>query len=162
VSHLHKKFFDQIVIGNGSSAFNFLHSALEGSNAKFKSKQILIIGKSDLWSRTKPDHAMGQPPELLQRQLGNQRYPTVGEMPRLTGLEKTRGNTSPQAHTPTISMNCDSRYNRPSRTFTSLTEMSRPAGSNGIHKASRSPTHSENGTLPRMSSSQAASVRPAP
>jgi hypothetical protein len=85
------KSFDQIVIGNGSSALNFLHSAREGSNEKFNSKHTLVIGKCDLWSRTKPDHAMGQPPELLQRQLGSERYPTVGEKYRPTGLDKTKG-----------------------------------------------------------------------
>jgi hypothetical protein len=80
----HKKFFDQIVIGNGSSALNFLHSAREGNNEKFKSNSTLVIGKfdSDLWSRTDRGHPMGQPPQLLQRRLGNERYPTVEEKPR--------------------------------------------------------------------------------
>jgi hypothetical protein len=76
----------QIVIGNGSSALNFLQSALHGSEAKFKSGDILVIGKSDLWSRTAATHAMGQTPALLQRQLTGQRPTSVAEMPRATGL----------------------------------------------------------------------------
>ena len=92
-NEFHNKSFDQIVIGNGSSALNFLHSARQGSNERFKSDNILVIGKAnaDLWSRTDRNHAMGQPPELLQRQLGDERYPTVGEMPRPTGLNRTNG-----------------------------------------------------------------------
>ena len=76
----------QIVIGNGSSALNFLQSALHGSEDKFKSDDILVIGKSDLWSRTAATHAMGQTPALLQRQLTGQRPTSVAEMPRATGL----------------------------------------------------------------------------
>ena len=79
-NEFHNKSFDQIVIGNGSSALNFLHSARQGSSERFKSDNILVIGKAnaDLWSRTDRNHAMGQPPELLQRQLGDERYLTVG------------------------------------------------------------------------------------
>jgi hypothetical protein len=80
--------YDQIVIGNGSSALNFLQSAIQGVNATFKSEKTLVIGKSDLWSRTKGDHPMGQPPELLQRQLGSDRTTTVLEKPRPMGLDK--------------------------------------------------------------------------
>src|SRR5271165_4818028 len=87
----HNKYFDQIVIGNGSSALNFIHSAREGSNEKLQSDKTLVIGKSDLWSRTNGNHAMGQPAVLLQRQLGNNRYPYVSEKPRPTGLDKTKG-----------------------------------------------------------------------
>jgi hypothetical protein len=90
------QWFDQLVIGSGSSALNFLHSAREGSNQQFKSENTLVIGKSDsdLWSRTDRVHAMGQPPQLLQRRLGNEQYPILGEKPRPTGLnEQSREGT---------------------------------------------------------------------
>ncbi len=81
-------FFDQIVVGNGSSALNFLHSALTGEDRRFRRDKILVIGKSDLWSRTTANHAMGQPPELLQRQLGMDRTVTVSEKTRPVGLKR--------------------------------------------------------------------------
>jgi hypothetical protein len=79
-NEFHNQLFDQIVIGNGSGALNFLHSARQSNDRIFKSDNILVIGKAnaDLWSRTDRNHAMGQPPELLQRQLGDERYLTVG------------------------------------------------------------------------------------
>jgi hypothetical protein len=82
--------FDQIVIGCGSSALNFLQSAREGTNEKLKGDNILVIGKSnsDLWARTERDHPMGQPPQLLQRRLGNDKYPALKEKIRPTGLSE--------------------------------------------------------------------------
>jgi hypothetical protein len=84
----------QIVIGNGSSALNFLQSALQGTAEKFKSDEILVIGKTDLWSRTTGTHAMGQPPALLQRQISDQRPASVEEKPRPTGLQPQQYLTS--------------------------------------------------------------------
>jgi len=80
--------FDQIVIGCGSSALNFLQSAREGTNPQFKSNKTLVIGKasSDLWAKTDRNHPMGQPPQLLQRRLGNDKYPALTEKPRPMGL----------------------------------------------------------------------------
>ena len=82
--------FDQIVIGCGSSALNFLQSAREGTNPQFKSNKTLVIGKagSDLWAKTDRNHPMGQPPQLLQRRLGNDNYPDINDKLRPTGLNE--------------------------------------------------------------------------
>jgi hypothetical protein len=82
-------FWKQVVVGNGSSALNFLQSALQSQSEKFKSDDILVIGKADLWARTRSGHAMGQTPALLERQLkGSARPVSVEEGPRITGLKK--------------------------------------------------------------------------
>jgi hypothetical protein len=63
--------FDQIVVGTGASGLTFLHSALHGTQAKFRRKKTLLIGKGaeQLWARIggqNPEHAMGQPAWLLR------------------------------------------------------------------------------------------------
>jgi hypothetical protein len=84
----------QIVIGNGSSALNFLQSALNGAEGKFKSDEILVIGKTDLWSRTTGGHAMGQTPALLQRQISETRPTSAVEGPKPVGLASNQYLTS--------------------------------------------------------------------
>jgi hypothetical protein len=41
--------WDQIVIGAGSSALNFLFAASQSTNKQFASQKILVIGEDDLW-----------------------------------------------------------------------------------------------------------------
>jgi len=67
--------WDQIVIGAGSSALNFLFAAGRGENKKFISKKTLVIGEDDLWRGAhggasgnvsgQRGFEMGQPEDLL-------------------------------------------------------------------------------------------------
>jgi hypothetical protein len=66
--------WDQIVIGAGSSAINFLYSSFKGK--KFLEKRTLVIGKTDLWTPMDPDHNMGQPGKLLR---GVEEWKKVGQ-----------------------------------------------------------------------------------
>ncbi|SEA53836.1 hypothetical protein [Rubrimonas cliftonensis] len=86
--------FDQIVIGNGSSAVHFIHSAMLGSEAKFKSDKTLVIGKSDLWSQTPSGHALGQTPAILERRIGPVAPSTATETPSPTGLPTAQYETA--------------------------------------------------------------------
>lgn len=67
-----KESYDQVVVGSGSSAIQFLYAAFRGSQTKFRSSSTLVIGKSDRW-RKKADfsgkhasHAMGQTAAMLR------------------------------------------------------------------------------------------------
>ncbi len=68
--------WDQIVIGAGSSAINFLYSAFKGTEKNFLQKRTLVIGKTDLWTPMDPNHNMGQPGKLLR---GVEEWKKVGE-----------------------------------------------------------------------------------
>ena len=68
--------WDQIVIGAGSSAINFLYSAFKGMEKNFLQKRTLVIGRTDLWTPMDPDHNMGQPGKLLR---GVEGWKKVGE-----------------------------------------------------------------------------------
>lgn len=61
-----EKFWDQVVIGAGSSAINFLYYAFKGKDPDFLKKRTAVIGKTDLWTPMDPDHQMGQPGKLLR------------------------------------------------------------------------------------------------
>jgi len=61
-----EKSWDQIVIGAGSSAINFLYYAFKGKDPDFLKYRTAVIGKTDLWTPMAPDHQMGQPGKLLR------------------------------------------------------------------------------------------------
>jgi len=66
--------FDQVVIGAGASALNFLYHALHGTEQRFNSESTLVIGESGLWARTvetRPSHLVGQPAPLLSTLPGH-------------------------------------------------------------------------------------------
>lgn len=76
-----KREYQQIVIGAGSSALTFLHSAFHGSESAMFSKQsTLVIGQDDLWARTTPSHIVGQPSSLLTTLPGTVRPGMEGPM----------------------------------------------------------------------------------
>jgi hypothetical protein len=60
------KSWDQVVIGAGSSAINFLYYAFKGKDANFLKTRTVVIGKTDLWTPMDPQHQMGQPGKLLR------------------------------------------------------------------------------------------------
>jgi len=67
-----KDTYDQVVIGTGSSALQFLYAAFRGSQTRFSSNSTLVIGKSDRWqdkasfTDKHASHAMGQAAPMLR------------------------------------------------------------------------------------------------
>lgn len=67
-----KESYDQVVIGTGSSALQFLYAAFRGSQTRFRSSSTLVVGKSDRWRKKAAftgkhaSHAMGQTAAMLR------------------------------------------------------------------------------------------------
>ncbi len=67
-----KESYDQVVVGRGSSALQFLYAAFRGSQNKFSSTSTLVVGKSDRWQKKAgftekhASHAMGQTAAMLR------------------------------------------------------------------------------------------------
>ncbi|MGH9403573.1 MAG: hypothetical protein ACRD2P_15890 [Terriglobia bacterium] len=81
-----KTLYDQVVVGTGSSALQFLYAAFRGSQTKFYSNSTLVVGKSDRWQQKAgfdskhSSHAMGQSAAMLR--LGDEIPKTGPAEPR--------------------------------------------------------------------------------
>jgi hypothetical protein len=75
--------YKQIIIGQGTSAYTYLHYAYIGGKTRRGKRfdprrgKILIIGKSDLWKQFDAEHRIGQPPHLLR--LPGQPLPALSD-----------------------------------------------------------------------------------